>query len=305
MSRASAFPQIARLFDANRVAGVADYSESGKSTTVAEYAALCDQEVFWFTAFDEMSSDETWLTIFSLSLSTKLGTPTLRTENLAQQIARHDRKLLIVIDDAHRIQDFQSLSQLLTAVQLECQCFAFAGRDRCPNFVSALRSNGIEAARIPGFTAAECRTLCEIAPGRTDLQTVALESLRVRCGGHIGLIRLGWPDIRALQSDEECIQYLADLPEGGGIGLEAMQSALIERLRNGLSDDELFSVDGLSLATTSFQRRIGEAVWTFDREFVQFQSVWGRASAKSSRGHLLGDLRFPKYTNQDFGGTLD
>ena len=300
ISRISAFSQIARLFDVNRVAGVADYSESGKSTTVAEYASFCNSQVFWFTAFDELSSDDTWLAIFSLSLSTKFGTPTLRIENLAHQISAYNHKLLIVIDDAHRVQDFRSLSQLLAAVKANGNVSLLLVGIDVPDFVSTLRSNGIEAARIPGLTEVECRKLCGISPEDRTWQTVALESLRVRCGGHIGLLRLGWPDIQSLDSDEECIQYLADLPEGVGIGLEAMQSALIERLRNGLADDESLLCRRLSLAITSFHRQVGEAVWTLDREFAQFQSVWGRCVRKVFEGKSPGRFAIPEVYESGF-----
>lgn len=300
ISRISTFSQIARLFDVNPVVGVADYSESGKSTTVAEYASFCNSQVFWFTAFDELSSDDTWLAIFSLSLSTKFGAPTLRIENLSQQISAHNHQLLIVIDDAHRVQDFRSLSQLLAAVKSNGNVSLLLVGIDVPDFVSTLRSNGIEAARIPGLTEVECRKLCGVSPEDRTWQTIALESLRVRCGGHIGLLRLGWPDIQSLESDEECIQYLADLPEGGGIGLEAMQSALIERLRNGLADDESLLCRRLSLAITSFHRQVGEAVWTLDREFAQFQSVWGRCISKVFESKSPGRFTLPEVYESGF-----
>ncbi len=66
LSRLSVFSEIARLFDNSRVAAIADYAESGKSTTVAEYVSHYEGNSFWFRAFEEDACDDSWLAMFSL-----------------------------------------------------------------------------------------------------------------------------------------------------------------------------------------------------------------------------------------------
>ena len=300
LSRLSVFSAIARLFDNSRVAAIADYAESGKSTTVAEYVSLYEGNSFWFRAFEEDASDDSWLAMFSLSLSAKLGAPSLRLENLIECIANYDSKLLIVLDDAHRIQSLRSIEPLLAAIRANPNTSVLmVGIDR-PEFVSALRSKGIETFRIPGLTQEECIGLFGITDEGQSIQLAALNSLRIRCGGHIGLLRLGWQDISKLQSEHDCVEYLARLPEGGGIGLESMQAALIDQLRSGLSDDEVILCRRVSLAIRSFRKQVGQAVWTLDREFSKFATVWGNCVRKVFEDAGAGRFTMPEVYEAGF-----
>lgn len=303
LSRLSVFVVIARLFDNGRVAAIADYAESGKSTTVAEYVKYFDGNLFWFRAFEADASDDSWLAIFSLSLSAKLGVPSLRLENLVELIASNESKLLIVLDDAHRIQSLRSIEPLLSAIRANPNTLVLmVGIDK-PEFVSALRSKGIETCRIPGLTLEECKDLFDIPSipeERQSIQLAALNSLRIRCGGHIGLLRLGWQDISKLQSEQDCIEYLARLPEGGGIGLEAMQSALIDQLRSGLTDDEITLCRRVSLAIRSFRKQVGKAVWILDREFSKFATVWGNCVRKVFEDAGTGRFTMPEVYEAGF-----
>ena len=260
LSRLGVFGSIARLFDNNRVAAITDYAESGKSTTVAEYVRHYDGSSYWFRAFEEDASDDSWLAVFSLSLSAKLGAPSLRLENLVERIAIHQTKLLIVLDDAHRIQSLRSIEPLLAAIRANPNTSVLMVGIDTPGFVSAIRSKGIETCRIPGLTEEECKDLVDIPHECQSLQLVALNSLRIRCGGHIGFIRLGWQHILRLQTEHECVEYLSRLPEGEGTGLESMQAALIEQLRSGLSEDEVILCRRVSLAIKSFRKQVGHAV---------------------------------------------
>jgi len=300
LSRLSVFSAIARLFDNSQVAAIADYAESGKSTTVAEFVGHFEGNSFWFKAFEEDASDDSWLAMFSLSLSAKLGAPSHRLENLVECIVNNETKLLVVLDDAHRIQSLSSIEPLLTAIRANPNTSVLmVGIDK-PGFVSALRSKGIETCRIPGLTQEECKDLFDIPDEDHSVQLAALNSLRIRCGGHIGLLRLGWQDIRMLQSEQDYIEYLARLPEGGGIGLESMQAALIDQLRSGLSDDEVILCRRVSLAIWSFRKQIGQAVWTIDREFSKFASVWGNCVRKVFEDAGSGRFTMPEVYEAGF-----
>lgn len=300
LSRLGVFGAIARLFDNNRVAAIADYAESGKSTTVAEYVKHCGSSTFWFSPFEADASDESWLAMFSLCLSAKLGAPSLRLENLVEIITAQSSNLLIVLDDAHRIQSLRTIDPLLAAIRANSNTSILMVGIDTPVFVSALRSKGIETCRIPGLTEEECKDLFGIPHGEQSIQLFALNSLRIRCGGHIGLLRLGWQDIRTLQTEEDCTEYLAKLPEGGGIGLESMQAALIEQLGKGLTEDEVILCRRVSLAITSFRRSVGQAVWTLDREFSKFASVWGNCVRKVFEDGGSGRFAMPEVYEAGF-----
>jgi len=299
-SRAAVFSDIARLFDTGRIAAIADYSESGKSTTVAEYVTHLQDQVFWFGVPTGGDSDFDWLAIFSLSLSVRLGFPVLSAGELATVLAEHGGSLLIVLDDAHNVNALSSLDSLFRSIRSNKNISLLLVGVDTPEFKSAVRAKGIETLRIPGLTNDECRELLGISGETPALQSFALESLRSRCGGHFGLVRLGWSDIQNLQTKNELIQYLADLPEGGGIGLESVQSALVSRLRKGLTDEETLLCRRLSLASVSFRRCVGESLWSHDRDFADFSLVWGSCVQKVFEGGDSGRFMIPEVYESGF-----
>src|SRR5690606_3778496 len=102
------------------------------------------------------------------------------------------RALLIVIDNAQYCSNHDALSFLFEAAEATpCISILLLGTDE-PAFVSSVRSRGIIDWRLPGLVNEEARELVELSGGDlSPLQLEALEILRLRVDGHVGMIRLG------------------------------------------------------------------------------------------------------------------
>ncbi len=299
-SRAAVFSKIAKLFDSSRIAGIADYSESGKSTTVAEFVSYLDCDCFWFNVPERIGDDDDWIGIFALSLSVKLGEPVWRPEDLARLLSACEKPHWIVIDDAHLIGTFSKLNPIINALQSNPRLNLLLVGVDTTEFKSSMRAKGIATIRIPGLSKAECHRMVGLPIEQKSLQSVALDSLRARSGGHIGLIRLGWPDIQKIHTEEQLVEYLAALPEGSNINLESMQFALIQQLRKGLTDEESLLCRRLSLAVTDFRRAVGESLWKLDREFADFAAVWGNCISKVFESRESGRFTIPEVYEAGF-----
>ena len=294
LSRQSIFPDLARKFDSHRVVAVTGYPESGKTTAMAEFAAVSPGSVFWFSMARSETHPDAWLGLLCFSLAQYLGASSLLPSNIRSELLDRRDAILLVIDNAQHCPDLDSLSFLIEAAQAtRAISVLLVGVDE-PSFVSAVRSRGIVDWRLPGLTAQEARALAELTGGKlSSHQLNALEILRVRVDGHLGMLKLCQATLRHSTSAEHCDTHLTQIASTLGPGLDSLQAAIIERLRDGLQDDEVDLCRRLSLVIGPFPRRVGEHLWALDRNKIAFHKPWNGCVASVFESHSFGRYCLP------------
>jgi len=200
----------------------------------------------------------------------------------------------LVIDNAQHCHDLDSLSFVLEAAQASpTVSVILIGSDQ-PAFLSAIRSHGIVDWRLPGLTEEEARVLVELTVGQlSDLQLSALEFLRSRVDGHLGMLKLSGDLLPQIKSEEERDAFVVQISSALSPGLDSLQSAMVERLREGLSDDELELCRRLSIVVGAFARRVGEHLWALDRPAGAFSAAWNGCVLRVLEGRPSGKYSLP------------
>ncbi|MEX1026576.1 MAG: hypothetical protein WD049_01015 [Candidatus Paceibacterota bacterium] len=296
LSRSSVFGNLARTFDSHRVVATTGYPECGKTVAMAEFAAAYPGDVFWFSATRSETHPDAWLGLFSFALAQHLGAASLLPSDLLTGLLNRRNALLLVIDNAQFCNDLDALKFLFEAAEATSAISVLlVGTDQ-PAFVSAVRSRGLVDWRLPGLEEQEARALFELTDGDlSSNQANALDFLRLRVDGHLGMLRLSRPAIRRIETGEQRDAFIAQISSTLGAGLDSLQAAMIERLREGLHDDEIELCRRLSIVVGSFPKRVGEHVWALDRPAGDFHKPWngcvvGVFESQRSGKYSLPDL---------------
>jgi hypothetical protein len=275
LSRRTVFPELARKFDSERVVSVVGYPESGKTVAISEFAASYPGEVFWFSATHSETHPESWLGLCCFSLAQFFGVSSLLTDDIRVKLRERRAPLLVVIDNAHSCHDLDALGFLFdSASSTSALSVLLVGTDE-PDFVSAIRSRGIVEWRLPGLARQEAESLLQL--GSTQLshyQAAALEFLRVRVDGHLGMLRLSRQSVLNVSSSDKYAEFVSQITKTLGVGLDALQCAMIERLREALDEGQIELCRRLSVVRGAFPRRVGERLWMVDRPLSDFHKSW-------------------------------
>ena len=296
LSRSSIFPSLARTFDSHRVVAVTGYPECGKTVAMAEFAAFYPGDVFWFSVARSETHTDAWLGLFCFALAQYVGADSFLPNEIRSGLVDRQNPLLLVIDNVQHCHDLDALSFLVEAAEATpAISVLLVGTDE-PASVSAVRSRGIVDWRLPGLTEQEAQAIVELAgDALSNVQLAALEFLRLRVDGHLGMLKLSRQAIRRIQTVEQRNAFISQISSALGPGLDSLQSAMIERLREGLHDDEVDLCRRLSIVVGSFPRRVGERVWGLDRPMGDFHKPWngcvlGVFESQPSGRYILPDL---------------
>jgi tetratricopeptide (TPR) repeat protein len=306
LSRSSIFSDLARTLDFTRVAAVTGYAECGKTVAMAEFAAAYPGDVFWYSTTRSETHRDAWLALLSFSLARYVCAASFSPNDIRAGLVARSRPLLLVIDNAQHCHDVDALSFVLDAVEATPRIrMLLVGTDE-PAFVSAVRSRGIVDWRLPGLTESEAVSLVELAVGELSIyQASALEFLRLRVDGHLGMLKLSRQTIHQIETADERDAFLAETSSVLSGGLASLQSAMIERLRKGLGDDEIELCRRLSIVLDSFPRRVGERVWTLDRAKENFHKTWNGCVTSVFEDQLEGRFSLPDLYRDGFRQEAD
>lgn len=293
-SRAELFSDIARAFDLQRTVSVIGYPESGKSVAVAEYAKAYPGDVFWFTVPSSATHPSAWYGLLCYVLAQSVGSSSFSTQSIRTGLLNRDHPLLVVIDNAQNCDDFDSLSFLFEAAEATSHIAVLLVGTNEPSFVSSIRARGIGEWRIPGLTSEQARAFIEQKNGTlSSAQLTALKFLCSRVDGHLGMLKLSRRAIREIRTGQDCNFFVQQISSSLGIGLDSLQSAMIERLRNGLEEGEIELCRRLSLVIAAFPRNVGERLWTLDRSLSEFHAVWNSCVMRVFENHSIGRFALP------------
>ena len=275
LSRASIFSQLAKVFDSHRIAAVTGYPESGKTVALAEFASAYPGDVFWYSVAHSETHPDAWFALFCYALAQFLGAKSLLASDIRAGLIARQKPLLVVLDNAQHCDTLDGLSFLFEAAEASPSISVLLVGIDDPAFLSAVRGRGIIDWRLPGLTEREAQALIELTGGSLSSdQSHALEVVRARVDGHLGMLRLSRSAVRNIESAEQRDAFIARMFSALGPGLDSLQSAMIERLRSGLHDEEIELCRRLSLVLGTFPRRVAERVWTVDRSQEQFHTTW-------------------------------
>jgi tetratricopeptide (TPR) repeat protein len=275
LSRAAVFPSLARDFDSHRSVAVIGYPECGKTVAVAEFATAYPARLFWFSASGSESNPDAWLVLFCFSLAQYVNAKSLLPHDLRGALAAIREPLLLVIDNAQHCANLDALAFLFEATSAAPKLSVLlVGTDE-PAFVGAVRSRGIAVYRLPGLREQEAQSLLGMdGRGLSSDQLRALEFLRLRVDGHLGMLRLSRDAIRQITSSAHLDAFVSKMSSTLGSDLQSLQCAMIERLREGMDNNEIELCRRLSIVIRPFPRRVGERVWSVDRREDDFHKVW-------------------------------
>lgn len=273
---------------------------------MAEFAAAYPGDVFWFSATRSETHPDAWLGLFCFALAQYIGAASFLPRDIRTGLLDRQTALLLVIDNAQFCTDLDALAFLSEAAEATpAISVLLVGTDE-PAFVSAVRSRGIVDWRLPGLEEKEARSLLELTDGELSRdQSNALEFLRLRVDGHLGMLRLSRPAIRRIETSEQRDTFISQISSTLGAGLDALQSAMIERLREGLCDDEIELCRRLSIVLGSFPKRVGEHVWAIDQPAQDFQKPWNRCVVGVFESQPSGKYNLPDLYRDGFRQEAD
>lgn len=306
ISRFSLFPSLARALESDRVIAVTGYPESGKTVAMAEFASSYPGGVFWFSVCPSETHRDAWLGILLYSVAQYVGADSYLPADIRSRLVERATPMLLVIDNAQHCDDLDSLSILLEAARANSKIWVLLiGTDE-PAFVSAVRTCGIVNWRLPGLTDEEARSLIESDDlPISDHQEAALKFLCLRVDGHLGMLRLSRHVIRSIQTAGQCDAFIRETSSTLGAGLDSLRSAMIERLRKGLRDEEVELCRRLSVVLGAFSRHVGESVWTVDRPKASFHASWNGCVLSVFESERSGRYTLPDLYRDGFQQEAD
>jgi nucleoside phosphorylase/tetratricopeptide (TPR) repeat protein len=264
VARSSVLPTLARELDPGGTVAVIGYSKSGKTSLLTEFVLNYPGSHVWLNVERSASGEEWWeLALFQLASLFRLtdSTTVVVRDRLLEEADR--QRVIIVIDNAHLLPDFNGMGFLEQAVAASSGRVALilAGVDE-PAFVERMRSRGIATWRVPGFTLDECRGLLhDSVGGLTSPQQAALIAVRDRTDGHPGMVWLCRDQIRQIETAEDARAFVAGISSGLGTGPDAFHAALFQTFQSGLSPCELELCRRLAIALHGFSRHLAEPLW--------------------------------------------
>jgi hypothetical protein len=302
VSRGGAFPPLLRLLKLNPVVAVVGYPKLGKTIALAEFARKHYESPIWLTVPDSAASSEEWPDLAAFHIGQHLGSPTVDRAAVQSALIAHaeTRSVLIVLDDAHLIKDFRSLTFLEQAAGAANGRLhvLLAGIDR-PSFLEHLRGSGCVSWRLPGFTEKQAEMLCQqIAGPLSRWQKTALALVLARTHGHPGMLHLAHGEIRSIQSRRGIQQFCQAFSSELGPGLEAFQAGLVQRFRAGLSAEEAELCRRLAIALGPFQRRLAQALWCVERAAPDFPAAWAGCLLRAFEAQPRGRYTLPELYKQ-------
>ena len=306
LSRSSIFVDLARTFDSHRVVAVNGYPECGKTVAMAEFASDYPGDVFWFSASRSETHPDAWLGLFCFAVAQYVGAASLLPSDIRTNLLDREDALLLVIDNAQFCNDLDGLAFLFEVAEAKpAISVLLVGTDE-PAFVSAIRSRGIVDWRLPGLEEQEAKSLFELTDGELSSdQSEALEFLRLRVDGHLGMLKISRPSIRKIETNDQRDSFIAQISSTLGAGLDSLQSAMIERLREGLHEDEVELCRRLSIVLGPFPRRVGEYVWALDRPVGDFHKPWNGCVVGVFESQPSGKYNLPDLYRDGFRQEAD
>jgi tetratricopeptide (TPR) repeat protein len=133
----------------------------------------------------------------------------------------------------------------------------------------------------------------------------ALEFLRLRVDGHVGMLRLSRQTIHQIESVDQRDAFVLQISSTLSGGLASLQSAMIERLREGLRDDEVELCRRLSIVLGAFPRRVAECVWALDRAKEDFHKTWNGCVTRVFESQPPGRFSLPDLYRDGFRQEAD
>jgi hypothetical protein len=278
ISRPTFCKDLARTLDEREVVAITGYPESGKTVAIAEFARHCPAECFWFAVPAQAPHTGDWYAMFCLALRQVLGVESMGPAELQKSVQQRavERPLLMVIDDAHHIDDLDTLDFLRQAAESSGSrlWLVLVGTDD-PQFQAAVRGRAVSCQRLPGLSADEASALYTALGGPlTRPQVRAVRWLRGLVDGHVGMLRLRHARIRQVQSRADLEHFLEETRTGLGHELESLRAACLEYLRQGLDPNEFELCRRLSISWHAFSKQLAQALWSIDRDLASFPAVW-------------------------------
>ncbi|WP_442483390.1 hypothetical protein [Aeoliella sp. SH292] len=305
ITRASVFSSLAREFDSHSVVAVVGYPESGKTIAVAEFATEYQGTVFWFTVPSSEANPEAWYLLFCYALAQFLGSPSFAPTDLRSSLLSRKLPTLIVIDDAQYCHSLDILSFVFQGADSSPSVWLLLLGVDAPQFRTAVRQRALPEWRIPGLAANETESLFEQLGGElTPEQLTALEALRIRTDGHLGMLRLSHATIRAIATSENASTFIENLEIGLGASLEALQGGMTERLRASLDAMAVELCRRLSVAIRPFNRNTGLSVAELDPPIEEFPAHWNKCALGVFEHQPRSRYALPDIYRHAFGSEL-
>ena len=146
----------------------------------------------------------------------------------------------------------------------------------------------------------------ELTVGELSIyQASALEFLRLRVDGHLGMLKLSRQTIHQLETGDQRDAFISQISSTLSAGLASLQSGMIERLREGLRDDEVELCRRLSIVLEAFPRRVGERVWELDRAKEDFHKTWNGCVISVFENQSPGRFSLPDLYRDGFRQEVD
>lgn len=301
LSRATMFPSISRKFDSASVVAITGYPESGKTVAMTEFAIAHPGDVFWFSVPRSVDVPDAWFSILCLAIAEYVGEQSFSTADIRHHLAGRQEPLLIVIDDAQHCHDIKALSFLRESAEASTHISVILIGTDDPAFTSMIRSSGIAEERLPGLTSSEAQSLMEMTGAElSSHQLEALDILRSRVDGHLGMLRLSRNTILAIETEGQRDEYIREVLTRLGAGLDSLQAAMIERLRSQLHENECELCRRVSLVLGSFPRHVGAKLWAIGRSDDTFAKTWNGCVTRVLENRSSGKYGLPDLYQDGF-----
>jgi|GEM_PF-6055792 len=253
------------------VLAVGGYHACGKTTVLIEYALASKRRCIWITlpSIDNQPLQHARYVQRSVNEALKLPDGGDFGRNL--QHAANSEVLLIVIDNAERLEDLAHIGSLLTAARGSygrIQVLLSYADD--PSFASNVVLRLAHRWPLPGMQANEAMELFEKMGvpnvARHKATIVAICSL---CDGHVGLIRAS----RHLLENESGVGVTSLLQLHVEDPFVAIRNAVMSAFLNTVEDDQLKLCKRVSVCPGSFSRELARAV-SAEASDEDFDRVW-------------------------------
>ncbi|MHC4403281.1 MAG: ATP-binding protein, partial [Planctomycetota bacterium] len=270
------------------------YQASGKSVAVAEYADSHPWNCFWHLAHVAERQPAESADDLLLSLASFLDARSVAHGDVRHALQRvlDGARLLVVIDNAHLVGYSRSLDLIfgLAGSASNRLHVVFVGLDE-PEFLKRMRGKTIPIWRLPGMSRQEARTLYgAILGGLSPHQETALNLLRTRCDGHIGLLKLAANDIRDITDAENLESFSRATVTSLAGDASQLHALLVSRFRDSLSEESFQLCRRLSVTLGPFPKRLARALWNADQPPDGFAHTWNACVVGAMEAHT--DARY-------------
>jgi len=272
--------QIGLLLEQHPILAVTGYPECGKTLALAEFAAQTP-ECFWLDFPANLSTGIQAMQLLDFALSHYLESGSASSNAIIATLNRRlaETPLLIVLDNAERLDDIDVLQPLLAVAE------ASSGRLRIlmayaemPDFTAAAKLARVPTWRLPGMEPREAAELYH-AFGLviTEARLNAIAMLCAQYDGHVGMLRLFRDDITTIKTDTDASRVLENAPSKATAA--DFLEALSLRFMKSVSSDELTLCRRLSVAITPFRRSLAAALWDDTGDKNAFLVVWSQCNS--------------------------